>query len=178
MGHGTLDLVGTVIDDLADLPAALGRAHWRVEAVTVRLHVLRMAVSGDWPGSVDDADAGLSDAIDRLRQEELARAVRTAACAARAGLDAESTLNELLVAATADTAQALLSAAEGLTHAIEAAHAAADEVTAELERAAFEARADAPLRRAVSPTRAAQLARLVDRVVPASIERFLGLHVG
>lgn len=167
-----------MIDDLADLPSALGRAHWRVEAVTVRLHVLRMAIGGDWPGSLDDADAGLADAVDRLRTEELARAVRTTACATRLGLDPETTLNGLLACAvTPELAQQLLTAAEGLGHAIEAAHAAADEVVAELERAAFEARPESSLRPVVSPARAGQLHRLVERVIPPSIERFLGLHV-
>ena len=45
MGHGSLLEDTAVIDDLAALAALLGREHWRVEAVTVRLHVLRMAVS-------------------------------------------------------------------------------------------------------------------------------------
>ncbi len=177
MGHGSLLEDTSVIDDLGALAALLGREHWRIEAVTVRLHVLRMAVGGEWPGSLDDADAGLSDAVDRLRQDELARAVRTSACAARFGLDPEATLNALLVVAPSDVARQLLAAADGLHHAIAAARAAADEVTAELERAAYEPSTGMPRTRAVTPVRAGQLVRLIERIIPPSIERFLGLHV-
>lgn len=177
MGHGSLLQDNPVTDDLAALVGLLGREHWRIEAVTVRLHVLRMAVSGEWPGSLDDADAGLADAVDRLRQDELARAVRTAGCATRLGLDPESTLNGLLVMATSDVAQQLLTAAEGLTLAIEAARAAAIDVAGDLARYAYEATAGAPRTPTLTPARAAQLTRLVERIIPNSIERFLGLHV-
>jgi hypothetical protein len=178
MGHGLLLPDTPVIDDLESLAPVLSREHWRVEAVTVRLHVLRMAVSGEWPGSLDDADAGLSDAVDRLRQDELARAVRTAACAARFGLDAETNLNGLLVTATPEVAQRLLEAADGLIHAVEAARSAADEVIADLERAAYEPSTGIPCTPLVSPTRVGQLVRLVERIIPPSIDRFLGVHVG
>lgn len=164
-------------DDVATLVALLGREHWRIESVTVRLHVLRMAVSGEWPGSLDDADAGLADAIDRLRREELARAVAAAGCAGRLGLEPEATLHGLLTVAPPEHVAALLTAAEGLGHAIEGVRAAANEVTAQLGQTAFAPASASSRPSTITPAKAAALTRMVERIVPPSIERFLGLHV-
>lgn len=164
-------------DDLTTLAAVLGREHWRIETVTVRLHVLRMAIRGDWPGSLDDADAGLADAVDRLRQDELARAVVASGVAGRLGLDAEPTLSQLLDGAPDALARPLLVTADGLAHAIEAARSTAADVTLELHDAAYN-RSTSKRGAAVTPTRAAVLGRLLERIIPPSIEHFLGLRVG
>ena len=164
-------------DDLTTLAAVLGREHWRIETVTVRLHVLRMAIRGDWPGSLDDADAGLADAVDRLRRDELARAVVASAVAGRLGLDPEPTLSQLLAGAPDALARPLLVTADGLAHAIEAARRTAADVTDELHDAAYN-RTTGTRGAAVTPTRAAMLGRLLERIIPPSIEQFLGLRVG
>jgi hypothetical protein len=51
----------------------LRRQQRLAEAVTFRLHVLSIAVAGHYPGRFDDADLGLTDAIEQLRLEELRR---------------------------------------------------------------------------------------------------------
>jgi hypothetical protein len=164
-------------NELSTLATLLGREHWRVESVTVRIHVLRMAISGEWPGSVDDADAGLADAVDRLRQEELARAVVANGCGARYGLEGEPTLSQLVAHASDEAASALLGAADGLAVAIEAARTAAAEATARLDDAAYD-RPSGTVTPAITPTRAATIARLLQRVVPPSIDHFLAQRVG
>ncbi len=164
----------TMTDDLLLLATLLNREHWRVESVTVRLHVLRMAVNGDWPGSIDDADAGLTDAIDRLRRDELGRAVVATGCATQYGLPPEPTLEELVRHAPAEVAVQLLTTADALADAIAAAHAAADEIEKIMQEAAYAPRPGPSLAPVVSPTRATVITRLVQRVVPDSLERFLG----
>ena len=173
MGNGTLLHATPMTHDLGTLVSLLGREHWRVEAVTVRLHVLRMAIGGDWPGSLDDADAGLADAVDRLRHEELARAVVANGCGVRYGLDSEPTLAALAAHAPDDVAVELARVADGLAAAIEVARTTAADVITHLDDAPYE-RPMAPL----TPTRAAAIARLLQRVVPASLDAFLGLRVG
>ena len=164
-------------NELSTLATLLGREHWRVESVTVRIHVLRMAISGDWPGSVDDADAGLADAVDRLRQEELARAVVANGCGARYGLDGEPTLSELVAHAPDEATRALLGAADGLAVAIKAARTAATEATTHLDEAAYD-RPYGTVTPVITPSRAAAIARLLQRVVPPSIDHFLAQRVG
>ena len=161
-------------NDLATLVTLLGREHWRVESVTVRLHVLRMAIGGDWPGSLDDADAGLADAVDRLRHEELARAVVANGCGVRYGLECEPTLAALAAHAPEEIALELARLADGLAAAVEAARTTADEVITHLDDAAYDGATATPL----TPTRATAIARVLQRVVPASLDQFLAQRVG
>lgn len=173
MGSTALLTTPAMTDDLPTLATLLNREHWRVESVTVRLHVLRMAVHGDWPGSLEDADAGLTDAVDRLRRDELARAVVATGCGERYGLSTEPTLDELLACAPVELAIELRKTADALAGAIEAAHAAAEEIEKAVQEAAYAPRSGVNLAPVVTPTRATVISRLVQRVVPESLERFL-----
>lgn len=61
--------------DLEEMIVILRRQLRLVEAVTFRLHVLRLALAGQYPGQFDDADLGLTEAIEHLRLAELHRVI-------------------------------------------------------------------------------------------------------
>jgi len=61
--------------DLEEMIVILRRQQRLVEAVTFRLHVLRLALAGQYPGQFDDADLGLTEAIEHLRLAELHRVI-------------------------------------------------------------------------------------------------------